>query len=280
MKKIFLIFVLFIFTFWNIFAFDNEKFNFKISENFQKDVIYPYINVSQNLSFFKIDFSWVENKELQNFIEIYKQDENFKKYNSEKFSKLSNWPEIFKKVEKSKILDLVKQNKIQIYSSLCGPYYKYFSEKNLDCIFDENRFTNSKFTSFYRVNSKENKEIEIKIFPNNPDFYNFDSYEISESKEKSPLLTFFDGTEEYYDVKISNLEKMESFNPENHKNFEKKYLLKKFKDGTYVYFPYYVAKIKVKSWENNFEITYKRYLRAFDEKNEIDWNWSKIIIVK
>lgn len=136
MKKIFLIFVLFIFTFWNIFAFDNEKFNFKISENFQKDVIYPYVNVSQNLSFFKIDFSWVESKELQNFIEIYKQDENFKKYNSEKFYKLTNWPEIFKKVEKSKILDLVKQNKIQIYSSLCGTYYKYFSEKNLDCIFD------------------------------------------------------------------------------------------------------------------------------------------------
>lgn len=264
MKKISLVFVLLFLISTNAFA-NQENFDLSKHINAFPRPFSPEIIIS------KFDFWDKKVEELSTNIHYFWKDNS----PHENSVYIDNVIPILKKFWKENIKKLVENNVINIFWSKRIHWNEWNNcEKNYeDCLFDEKKYNylNTKYTKYYKIHSDKSEQIEIILYPISPDYFVYDSYAVHETKIensiperkeisrinplflKSPKITFFDTTLEFYDLKASLL-----WNINKDIEFIKDYKLVKFPEWNYMYIPYYKSKIYLSKWENYLEVLYSK----------------------
>lgn len=212
-------------------------------------------------SHYQIDFSWEKFEET----DIYANFNIDKTRRNDQNSLIPNVIPLLENLGKEKINKLIEKNLVQIYGAefFCESYISH------SCVYDRKKLeTNMEVFKNYRLYSTSEKNIEVTVYPFSPQIYDYDSYYIWEEKNsssgwvfsKSPKLTFFDTTGEFFGVKMNNLKEFSTSWSIHDYHFTKEYTLLQTKAGNYMYIPYYTAIIPLQKWENIFRLQYKKYV--------------------
>lgn len=187
------------------------------------------------------------------------------------------------KLWKNRFNNLLKENYLRIYwtRNRCdfNIGHAILWQDNMSCIYWDYKdiYTNTVNTAYYYVESDIDQKINLKIFPvTNKDYVFFRADD--EYYEKFPILTLFDSSLEYYDLRAA-MPPLDGVM--NTFNFNKKYVLTKFDkrnyplpnmlslsnemyNTTYTLVPYYETEIDLKKWWNTVIVSYKSYSHNSD----------------
>lgn len=144
--------------------------------------------------------------------------------------------------------------------------------------------TNAKHKRVLRITSNKDQTVKLRLYSVSPDYFTWwiDAESLMgwyyDNLLTDPrLLTIFDTTQEYYNLKwyISNILSVNNINKYDNEPYsnskievEKKYELINFKRilpnwksrDTKSYIPYYELEFDVKKWMNNLDLTYEGYI--------------------
>lgn len=167
MKKIFLTFFLFLFAFSYSFALESELWR------------EAFFWLWKDQVFSKVSFSWKDFESIKKEI-----------YTWVWWEKINIFPEILEKIDKKRALELINDEKLQIYWQiwLCGESIP-FEKTDEICVYNkEKTFVPDRlFVEIFKIFSKKEEIIEFEFFPISPDYF---AYYRAYSK-KPPFSYYF-----------------------------------------------------------------------------------------